>query len=83
VVWVRLTPGGKDLVGTVMAKRREMLSDLLAQLTLDDPDAFATAAEGLALAADELPEPVWWQRWEQSTQPPSLDVVPAGPGRRP
>jgi DNA-binding MarR family transcriptional regulator len=67
-VWVSLTPGGQQLVGQVMIKRRELLSDLLAQLELDDPEGFAEIAERLALIAGEPPESQWWQRWEQSTQ---------------
>ncbi len=80
-VWVCLTPSGQQLVGQVMIKRRELLSDLLAQLELDDPKGFADIAERLALIAGEPPEDQWWQRWEQSTRP-GADSVSNGSGGR-
>lgn len=72
VVWVVLTEGGRDLVGQAMAKRRELLTRLVADVDVPDALAFVDAATALAVAAGEATESQWWQRWQEST---SLDVA--------
>lgn len=67
VVWVVLTGEGRDLVGRAMAKRRELLTSLVSGVEIDDASAFARAVTDLAQAAGELPDPLWWQRWQDST----------------
>jgi DNA-binding MarR family transcriptional regulator len=77
VVYVGLTDAGKDLVGEVMARRRELLAGLAAQLETRDPAGFADAAEGFAVLAGELPERQWWQQWDRSTML-DLDLTESG-----
>jgi hypothetical protein len=82
VVWVTLAPTGQQLVGQVMTKRREMLGELLADLSLDDRESFARGAERLALVAGEVPERQWWAQWERSTQHHPETVPSPSGGRR-
>ncbi|MEV0271470.1 MarR family transcriptional regulator [Hamadaea sp. NPDC050747] len=74
VVWVALTESGKDLVGQAMTLRRQLLSQLLADAGVHDGEAFAATAERLAAAAGELPDPMWWLQWRQSTDLTGPDV---------
>lgn len=69
VIWVVLTDAGKDLVGQAMAGRHERLTALVEQAGLPRSKAFAAAANRIARAAGELPEPQWWEHWRQSTDP--------------
>lgn len=67
VVYIGLTVAGKDLVGEVMARRRECLARLVVQQPDRDAQTFAQAAENLAVLAGELPESQWWRAWDRST----------------
>lgn len=67
VVWVALTDAGKDLVGQAMTLRRQLLSDLVAATGVPDAETFAATAERLATIAGELPDPMWWNQWQRST----------------
>jgi hypothetical protein len=64
-----------------MGKRRELLAELLAEASPEDPESFAASAERLALIAGEVPERQWWARWERSTQH-RADTVPSAVGGR-
>jgi DNA-binding MarR family transcriptional regulator len=67
VVLVVLTDAGRSLVGQAMSGRRELLTGLLRRVRVTDPQAFAEAATALAVAAGELAESQWRQRWQAST----------------
>lgn len=64
--WVTPTPAGRDLVGQVMRSRRTALAELVADVSLTRPLAFAAVANALVEAAGEQSEAQWWQRWEQA-----------------
>src|SRR4051812_45226617 len=61
--WITLTAAGRDLVGAVTSRRREMLAELIAGLSLTRPLAFASVLNALVEAAGEVPDAQWWQRW--------------------
>lgn len=65
--WITLTPAGRALVGEVMRRRREALSEVIAELALTRPLAFASVLNALVEAVGELPDPQWWQQWETSS----------------
>jgi DNA-binding MarR family transcriptional regulator len=62
--WVTLTEPGRDLVGTVMGRRRDQIAALVADLSLTRPLAFAATLSALAEAAGELSDAEWQRRWE-------------------
>jgi len=61
--WIVLTGPGRDLVGAAMKRRREAIAELVADLTLTRPVAFAGVLNALVEAAGELPDPEWERRW--------------------
>lgn len=71
--WVTLTAAGRDLVGEVMRRRRDTVAQLIAELSLTRPMAFAAVLHALVEAAGEVPDPQWWQRWEAAATPAALD----------
>lgn len=77
VIWVVLTEAGKDLVGQAMTKRHARLTELVRQAGIKRPAAFAAAANQLAQAAGELPEPLWWHNWRRSTQASAAEATAA------
>jgi DNA-binding MarR family transcriptional regulator len=64
--WITLTAAGRDLVGAVTSRRREMLAELIAGLSLTRPLAFASVLNALVEAAGEVPDVQWWQRWRDA-----------------
>ncbi|WP_407676899.1 MarR family winged helix-turn-helix transcriptional regulator [Phytohabitans aurantiacus] len=68
--WVGLTEAGRDLVGEVMRSRRRAIGQMVRAVPVPDPAALAEVLEAFVYAADELPESVWWQRWQVSAMPP-------------
>jgi DNA-binding MarR family transcriptional regulator len=64
--WITLTGAGRDLVGEVMRRRRESLAELIAELSLTRPLAFASVLNALVEAAGEVPDVQWWQRWRDA-----------------
>ncbi|MEU4245445.1 MarR family transcriptional regulator [Actinoplanes sp. NPDC026619] len=62
--WITLTPAGRDLVGEVMRRRRDTIAELIAELSLTRPMAFAAVLHAVVEAAGEVPDAQWWQRWE-------------------
>jgi DNA-binding MarR family transcriptional regulator len=64
--WVTLTVTGRDLVGAVMRRRRVVISELVAELSLTRPLAFASVVNALVEAGGEPPDAEWWRRWEQA-----------------
>jgi DNA-binding MarR family transcriptional regulator len=64
--WVALTDTGRDLIGEIMRRRREALADLVGDLSLTRPVAFAAVVNALVEAAGDLPDSQWWKLWAQS-----------------
>ncbi|MEU4690571.1 MarR family transcriptional regulator [Actinoplanes sp. NPDC023714] len=71
--WVALTASGRDLVGEAMRRRRSMIADLVADLSLTRPVAFAAVVNALVEAAGDVPDAQWWRRWERAV-PEAGDV---------
>lgn len=64
--WIGLTPAGRDLVGQVMHVRREAIAELVRDMSLTRPMAFAAVLHALVEAAGEVPAADWQRRWEHS-----------------
>jgi DNA-binding MarR family transcriptional regulator len=64
--WITLTPGGRELVGEVMRRRREALAEAIAELSLTRPLAFASVLNALVEAVGEVPDAQWWDQWMQA-----------------
>lgn len=60
--WIVLTGPGRDLVDSAMKRRREAIAELVADLTLTRPVAFAGVLNALVEAAGELPGAEWERR---------------------
>jgi DNA-binding MarR family transcriptional regulator len=67
--WVVLTPAGRDLVGDVTRRRREAIAELIAELSLTRPLAFAAVLDAVVETAGEPTDAQWWQRWETAAAP--------------
>jgi DNA-binding MarR family transcriptional regulator len=68
VAWVALTEDGKRLVGEVVQRRAVEIRELLAGRSIDGQTPAIEVLDALVMAAGELPERQWWQRWSASTQ---------------
>ncbi|MDG4811088.1 MarR family transcriptional regulator [Micromonospora sp. WMMD1120] len=66
VAWLTLTEVGKTLVGDVMRHRTAEIRRLLEATDVERPQTTANLINALVVAAGELTEESWWQRWEQS-----------------
>ncbi|MEU8230478.1 MarR family winged helix-turn-helix transcriptional regulator [Actinoplanes sp. NPDC048967] len=64
--WMTLTPAGRDLIGEVMSHRRAAIADLVSDLSLIRPVAFAAVLHALVEAAGEVPDAQWWSQWASS-----------------
>ncbi|WP_245922875.1 MarR family winged helix-turn-helix transcriptional regulator [Paractinoplanes atraurantiacus] len=64
--WITLTDAGRELVGEVMRRRRDRLAELIAELSLTRPLAFASVLNALVEATGEVPDAEWWRRWHDS-----------------
>lgn len=64
--WIALTAAGRDLVGEVMRVRRAKLAELVHELCLTRPHAFASVLHAFVEAAGEPSPAEWAQRWESS-----------------
>ncbi len=64
--WVVLTRTGRNLVAEIMRRRRDELAALVQAIPVADPEAFASCLHALVVAAGELPEAQWRQRWATS-----------------
>jgi DNA-binding MarR family transcriptional regulator len=64
--WITLTPGGRELVGEVMRRRREALAEVIADLSLTRPLAFASVLNALVEAVGEVPDTQWWRQWQET-----------------
>jgi DNA-binding MarR family transcriptional regulator len=64
--WVVLTATGRNLVAEIMRRRREEIAALVQAIPIADPQAFASGLQALVVAAGELPEAQWWERWAAS-----------------
>lgn len=60
--WITLTGSGRELVGAVMRRRRDILSEMIAELSLTRPLALAATLNALVEASGELPDSQWWHR---------------------
>jgi DNA-binding MarR family transcriptional regulator len=63
VAWITLTAAGRDLVGEATRRRRELVVELIAELPIARPLAFASVLNAIVEAAGEVPDAQWWQRW--------------------
>jgi DNA-binding MarR family transcriptional regulator len=73
VVCVVLRDAGRELVGTMMERRRAYLADLVASVELRDPSVVAAlidAMQALASAAGEMPEADWQAHWDAEAPTP-------------
>jgi DNA-binding MarR family transcriptional regulator len=70
VAWITLTARGRDLVGDVTRRRREAIAELVSELSLTRPIAFASVLNAFVEAAGETSDAQWWQRWEQADDSP-------------
>jgi DNA-binding MarR family transcriptional regulator len=64
--WVVLTRAGRDLVAEIMRRRRSRIAALVQAVPVADPQALASGLHALIVAAGELPEAQWRQRWAAS-----------------
>ena len=69
--WLALTPAGRDLVGTAMRHRQAAIAELVRDVSLTRPRAFAAVLHALVEAAGEVPAHRWWRQWEASAPPGS------------
>jgi DNA-binding MarR family transcriptional regulator len=84
-VRIRLTPAGRGLVESVLRRRHEELSAIVAATAGHWSPAVVGALQAFAEAAGELPEQQWWLGWadaEQAEEDPATGA-PAGPPARP
>ena len=54
--------------GAVMRRRRAAIAELVAELSLTRPLAFASVVNALVEAGGEPPDAQWWRRWEEAAQ---------------
>jgi DNA-binding MarR family transcriptional regulator len=66
VAWITLTAAGRELVGAATRYRREQIAELIAELPLTRPLAFASVLNALVEAAGEATDSEWWQRWRDA-----------------
>ncbi len=66
VAWITLTAAGQALVGEATRRRREGLAELVAELSMVRPLAFASVVNAIVEEAGELPDRQWWQRWRDA-----------------
>lgn len=66
--WIVLTQRGRDLAGAAMEQRRDAIAELIGQLSLTRPLAFASTLNALVEAAGEIPDAEWRRRAGDSVQ---------------
>jgi DNA-binding MarR family transcriptional regulator len=66
VAWITLTAAGRDLVGEAMSRRRQRLAELVAELSMTRPLAFASVLNAMVEGTGEVPDKQWWQRWRDA-----------------
>ncbi|MDG6109955.1 MarR family transcriptional regulator [Dactylosporangium aurantiacum] len=74
--WLALTPAGRDLVGVVMRERQRELSALVQQAGLDASQECLDLLDRIVEASGELPDGLWWDRWEVSADPVDSVTLP-------
>jgi len=74
VAWITLTAAGRDLVGEATRRRRERLAELVAELTMTRPLAFASVLNAMVEGAGEVPDRQWWQQWRDAEICPAADA---------
>jgi DNA-binding MarR family transcriptional regulator len=62
-VWVALTAAGRDLVGEATRLRRTAITELVHELAITRPVAFASVLDAFVEAAGEVPEAEFRRRW--------------------
>lgn len=66
VAWITLTTAGRDLVGEATRRRRQLIAELVAGLSLTRPLGFASVVNALVEEAGEVPDSQWWQQWRDA-----------------
>ena len=74
--WLALTPAGRDLVGVVMRERERELSVIVRQAQVEASQECLDLLGRIVEASGELPDPVWWERWEVSADPVDGAMLP-------
>jgi DNA-binding MarR family transcriptional regulator len=67
--WLTLTPAGRDLVGVVMREREQELSAVVHEAKVEATPECLELLDRFVEASGELPDAVWWERWEASADP--------------
>ncbi|MCU7730874.1 MarR family transcriptional regulator [Actinoplanes sp. KI2] len=77
VAWITLTTAGRQLVGEATRRRRELIAELIAGLSLTRPLVFASVLNAIVEAAGEVPDAEWWQRWRDMEVSPASNPPPS------
>jgi DNA-binding MarR family transcriptional regulator len=72
--WITLTAAGRELVGEATRRRRRLIAELIAGLSLTRPLVFASVLNAIVEEAGEVPDAEWWQRWRD------MEISPATVG---
>lgn len=74
--WLALTPAGRDLVGVVMKERLRELSAIVDDAKVDASAESLDLLDRVVEASGELPDALWWERWEKSADPVDGVMLP-------
>ncbi|MFF5231719.1 MarR family winged helix-turn-helix transcriptional regulator [Dactylosporangium sp. NPDC000521] len=74
--WLALTPAGRDLVGVVMRERLRELSAIVDDAGVDASQESVDLLDRIVEASGELPDALWWERWETSADPVDSVMLP-------
>ncbi|MET7418761.1 MarR family transcriptional regulator [Dactylosporangium sp. NPDC005555] len=74
--WLALTPAGRDLVGVVMRERLRELSAIVDEAQVDVSEESLDLLGRIVEASGELPDGLWWERWEISADPVDSVTLP-------
>lgn len=67
--WLGLTPAGRELVRVVMQARRREIEGVVRAAGLSASQPTLELLHRLVLACGELPDEVWWARWQVCADP--------------
>lgn len=74
--WLALTPAGRDLVGVVMRERQRELSRIVEQAGIGSSGEMLALLDRFVEGSGELPDALWWERWETSADPVDSVTLP-------
>jgi DNA-binding MarR family transcriptional regulator len=74
--WLALTPAGRDLVGVVMRERERELRAIVHEAKVDASPECLDLQDRIVEASGELPDALWWERWEISADPVDGVLLP-------